>query len=140
MTNVVQLVPRVDDQPSSSDQLLFQTISILVALTTHTIALERRIADLDADNTVLRARIGLIESARPAPRFGAPEGWISVRQAMCISGAGRSTISRLVQREKIIGATYNGRTYVDPASCFGGSRGSENLRISTSHPLSPKYE
>ena len=116
MTNVLKLIPRVDDQPASLDQLLFQTISILVALTTHTITLERRIADLDADNTVLRTRVGLIESARPAPRFEVPEGWISVRQAVSMFGAGRSTISRLAQREKIIGATYNGRTYVDPAS------------------------
>jgi hypothetical protein len=116
MSNVIQLVPRGDDQPASSDQLLFQTISILVSLTTHTITLERRVADLDADNTMLRVRVGLIESARPAPRFGAPEGWISVRQAMCISGAGRSTISRLVQREKIIGATYSGWTFIDPVS------------------------
>jgi hypothetical protein len=116
MTNVVQLVPRVDDQPASSDQLLFQTITILVALTTHTITLERRIADLDADNTMLRVRVGLIESARPAPCFAAPEGWVTVKQAMSLSGAGRSTISRLVQREKIIGATHDGRTFIDPVS------------------------
>jgi hypothetical protein len=116
MTNVVLLPPRVDDQPASSEELLLKAINQVVSLTQHLLAFERRVADLDADNTVLRARVGLIESARPAPRFGAPEGWISVGQAMCISGAGRSTISRLVQREKIIGAPYNGRTFIDPES------------------------
>jgi helix-turn-helix protein len=118
MSSVVQLVPRAADRPASSDQseLLLQAINQVVSLTQHLLAFERRVADLDADNTVLRARVGLIESARPAPRFGAPEGWISVRQAVSMFGAGSSTISRLVQREKIIAATYNGRTYVDPAS------------------------
>jgi hypothetical protein len=118
MTNVVLLPPRVDDQPASSDQseLLHQAIGHVAALTKHVITLERRVANLDADNTVLRVRVGLIESYRPSPRFEAPEGWITVRQAVSTSGAGRATISRLVQREKIIGATYNGRTYVDPAS------------------------
>jgi hypothetical protein len=118
MSSVVQLVPRAADRPASSDQseLLLQAINQVVSLTQHLLAFERRVADLDADNTVLRARVGLIESARPAPRFGAPEGWISVRQAVSMFGAGRSTISRLVQRETIIAATYNGRTYVDPAS------------------------
>jgi hypothetical protein len=116
MTNVMQLAPRVDDKLASTKELLLKAITHIVALTSHTIALERRVAELDADNTVLRVRIGLVESTRPSPRFEAPEGWIDIRRAVSISGAGRSTISRLVQRGEIIGALYNGRTFVDPIS------------------------
>ena len=85
--------------------------------------LEELVADLlDRDDTreaeiiVLRVRVGMIESTRPAPRYEVPEGWISVRQAVSMFGAGRSTISRLVQRGKIVGSTYKGCTFLDPES------------------------
>jgi hypothetical protein len=116
MTNVVQLIPHGDDQPASSDQFFVQAIEMMVALMKHVISLEQHVRDLTAENIVHSVRIGLIESTRPAPRFEVPEGWISVRQAVSMFGAGRSTISRLVQRGKIIGADYNGRTFIDPES------------------------
>ena len=64
MTNIIQLTPRVDDQPASSDQseLLHQASGHLVALTNHVIALEQRIADQSA-------RIDALEARSPPPPF-----------------------------------------------------------------------
>jgi hypothetical protein len=85
--------------------------------------LEEIVADLldrdatrEADNIVLRVRIGMLEATQPAPRFEIPDGWITVDQAVSLSGAGRSTISRWVERGKITGAPYGGRTFIDPES------------------------
>ena len=85
--------------------------------------LEEMVADLldrdaarEADNIVLRVRIGMLEATQPAPRFEIPDGWITVDQAVSLSGAGRSTISRWVERGKITGAPYGGRTFIDPES------------------------
>jgi hypothetical protein len=116
MTNVLQLLPRTDDRPASTEELLLKTISQVVSLTRHLLAFERRIEDLGRENLELRIRIGLVESKRTSPRFAAPEGWVTVKQAMSLSGAGRSTVSRLVAQAKIVGASYGGRVFVDPDS------------------------
>jgi hypothetical protein len=107
MTNVLQLIPRVDDQPSSSDQLLFQTISILVALTTHTIALERRIADQ-------AERIAALEARSPAPPFEIPSHWVVPKTAAYLSGYSLPTIYRFFHRERIRGVEHGGAIFIDP--------------------------
>ncbi len=58
----------------------------------------------------------MLEATQPVPRFEIPDGWITVDQAVSLSGAGRSTISRWVERGKITGAPYGGRTFIDPES------------------------
>ena len=85
--------------------------------------LEERVADLldrdatrEAENILLRVRVGMLESTQPAPRFEIPDGWITVDQAVSLCGAGRSTISRWVKQGKITGAPYDGRTFIDPES------------------------
>jgi hypothetical protein len=122
-SNVTQLAPRVDGASPDQAELLLQAIDQIVPLTRHLLAFERRVEnlireneDLRRENIELRVRIGLVESKRPSPRFEAPKGWITIREAVSLSGAGRSTVSRLVAQEKIVGAGYGGRVFVDPDS------------------------
>jgi hypothetical protein len=104
--------------------------------------LEKLVADLldrdaarDAENIVLRVRVAMLEAKQPAPRFEVPEGWITIDQATSMCGAGRSTISRWVSRGKIVGATYGGRTFVDPQSLQRWA--GEKLRIRLLTPSRP---
>jgi excisionase family DNA binding protein len=85
--------------------------------------LEEMVAELadrdearEAENIVLRVRVGMLEATQPAPRFEIPADWITVQQAASRCGAGRSTISRWCDRGKIVSATYGGRTFIDPDS------------------------
>ncbi len=96
--------------------------------------LEELVADLldrdearEAENIVLRVRIGMLEATQPAPRFDIPAGWITVQQAASMCGAGKSTSSRWVNRGKIVGAPYGGRTFLDPESLQRWAN--EKLRI-----------
>jgi hypothetical protein len=70
----------------------------------------------EAENIVLRVRLGMLEAAQPAPRFEIPDGWITIDQAASMCGAGKSTIARWYKRGKVTGAPYGGRTFVDPES------------------------
>jgi Helix-turn-helix domain len=88
--------------------------------------LEELVADLldrdsarEAENIVLRVRIGMLESKQPAPRFEVPENWITVEQAASRCGAGKSTVARWCATGKIISASHGGRTYIDPESLYG---------------------
>jgi hypothetical protein len=85
--------------------------------------LEELVADLldrdearEAENIVLRVRVGMLEATQPAPRFEVPEGWITVEQAASMCGAGKSTVARWCARGKIVGSPYGGRTFIDPDS------------------------
>jgi hypothetical protein len=109
MSSVVQLVPRAADRPSSSDQLLFPTISILVALTTHTITLERRVSEQ-------AARIAELDARLAPPRFEVPKDWITIKRASGLCGNAPPTLYRWVRIGRIVGAPYGGRIYVDPTS------------------------
>ena len=91
--------------------------------------LEEMVAELldrdearEAENIVLRVRVGMLEATRPAPRFEIPADWITVQQAASRCGAGRSTISRWCDLGKIVGAPYGGRTFIDPESLPGAVR------------------
>jgi hypothetical protein len=70
----------------------------------------------EAEIIVLKVRVGMLEATQPAPRFGVPPEWITIAQATSQYGAARSTISRWVNRGKIVGALYEGRTFIDPES------------------------
>jgi hypothetical protein len=85
--------------------------------------LEELVADLldrdearEAENIVLRVRVGMIEATQPAPRVEIPDGWITVDQAASACGAGKSTIARWCKLGKITGAPFGGRTFIDPGS------------------------
>jgi hypothetical protein len=108
MSNVVQLSPAAPPAPSDHD-LLTQTISIVTALTSHTIALERHAADQSA-------RIAVLESRLPPPRFEVPEGWLVVKQASGRCGYSAPTLYRWVRLGRIVGAPFGGNIYIDPST------------------------
>lgn len=111
MTNIIQLTPRVDDQPASSDQseLLHQASGHLVALTNHVIALEQRIADQSA-------RIDALEARSPPPPFTIPPHWVNAKRAAHASGYSRQSIYRFFHSRQAVGIQHGGTIYVDPDS------------------------
>jgi hypothetical protein len=103
MTNVVQLVPRIDDRPAPSDpELLLQTINLVVSLTKHITVQDRRIADL--------------ESRVPPPRFDPHEGRLTPKQAAFASGFSLATIHRWFRSGAIKGKREGVRIFIDPAT------------------------
>ena len=102
MTNVAQLVRRVDDKLASSEELLMLAIAHIVALTKHVADQAARIADLEART--------------PAPRFEVPKNWITIKRASGLCGSAPPTLYRWVRTGRIVGAPYGGRVYVDPTT------------------------
>jgi hypothetical protein len=107
MTNVVQLSPAAPPALSDHD-LLMQTIGIVVSLTRHTIALERRAADQ-------AARIAKLEVRMPPP-LEIPEGWLVVKQASARCGYSAPTLYRWVRLNRVVGAPFGGNIYIDPST------------------------
>jgi hypothetical protein len=113
MTNVVQLVPRVADQPAD---MLVQALranadlaannaalaSHVMALTQHVAAQDRRIADL--------------ESRVSPPRFEPHAGRLTPKQAAFASGFSLSTIHRWFRSGAIGGEREGVRILIDPAT------------------------
>ena len=109
MSNVIQLVPRIDDQPASSDpDMLAQALRAnatlathIVALTTHMITQDRRIAELEA------------RSSRPR---NVPIGWLTPKRAAHASGFSLSTIHRWFRSGAIGGERAGVRIFIDPTT------------------------
>ena len=107
MTNVVQLVPRVDGQPASSEELLLQAIAHIVSLTSHVADQAARIADQ-------AERIAALEARSPAPPFEIPPHWVVPKTAAYLSGYSLPTIYRFFHRERIRGVERGGAIFIDP--------------------------
>jgi hypothetical protein len=110
MTNVIQLVPRTADQPQPSvHDLLAHALrqnaalaSHIVALTTHMIAQDLRIAELEARS--------------PQPRFEPRAGRLTPKQAAFASGFSLSTIHRWFRSGAIKGEREGVRIFIDPTT------------------------
>jgi hypothetical protein len=111
MTNVVQLIPRVDDQPASSDQsgLLLHAVAHIVALTKHVADQAARIADQ-------AERIAALEARSPAPPFEIPPHWVNAKRAAHASGYSRQSIYRFFHSRQALGIQQRGTIYLDPDS------------------------
>jgi hypothetical protein len=121
MTNVVQLSPAAPPALSDHD-LLMQTIGIVVALTSHTIALERRAADQ-------AARIAALEARVPPPPFEIPSQWIMAKQAVGVCGYSLPSIYRFFHSDRIVGVEFGGNIFIDPNSLpKTGSRRRRKMR------------
>ena len=110
MTNVLKLIPSIDDQPIlyAHDLIaiaLRQNAALashIVALTTHMIAQDRRIAELEARS--------------PQPRFGSRAGRLTPKQAAFASGFSLATIHRWFRSGAIGGEREGVRIFVDPTT------------------------
>jgi hypothetical protein len=113
MTNVIHLTPRADDRPAP-DMLSHalrahadlaarnaQLVAHVVALTTHMIAQDRRIGELEARS--------------PRPRE-VPMGWLTPKQAAFSSGFSLATIHRWFRIGAIGGERAGVRIFIDPAT------------------------
>ena len=104
MTNIVQLVSRVGDQPASSDQS-----ELLLRAIVHITALTRHVADQSA-------RIAALEARSPPPPFTIPPHWVNAKRAAHASGYSRQSIYRFFHSRQAVGIQHGGTIYVDPDS------------------------
>jgi hypothetical protein len=102
MSNVIQLVPRVDDRPSDQSELLLRAIVHITALTRH-------VAD-QAD------RIAALEARSPAPPFEIPPHWVNAKLAAHASGYSRQSIYRFFHSRQALGIEHGGSIFIDPDS------------------------
>jgi hypothetical protein len=116
MSNVIQLVSRIDDQSAlTTPDMLAQALRAdadlaannaalaahIVALTSHMIAQDRRIAELEARS--------------PQPRE-VPIGWLTPKQAAFASGFSLATIHRWFRSGAIGGEREGVRIFIDPTT------------------------
>jgi hypothetical protein len=117
MSNVIQLVSRIDDQSAlTTPDMLAQALRAdadlaannaalaahIVALTSHMIAQDRRIAELEARS--------------PPPRFDPHAGRLTAKQAAFASGFSLATIHRWFRSGAIGGKREGVRIFIDPAT------------------------
>ena len=78
--------------------------------------LAEQVAMLAALVTELRAQLAEFELRLPRkPRFTVPNGWVSLKDAIAMSGLSKSTIYRGIKKGPIL-AVKVGVTWVDPAT------------------------
>jgi hypothetical protein len=105
VTNVVELAPRADDQPSSADHselLLIRAISHIAHLTKHVASQSERISALEA-------RV-------PVPPLEIPAHWVVPKVAAYLTGYSRQSIYRFFRNRDAQGIERDGSIFIDPDS------------------------
>ena len=116
MTNVVQLVHRVDDQPTlSHHDLLAHALQAHAELAGHNAALAAHVMALTQHVDAQSQQIAELEARSPRPRE-VPMGWLTPKQAAAASGFSLATIHRWFRIGAIGGERAGVRIFVDPST------------------------